>query len=171
MKALLVIDMLKDFVEPEGALYIGPVAEALILSVKERIETYRKEGLPVIYISDHHLPGDREFDMFAPHALAGTGGSEVTAALKPEAGERIIHKRRYSAFFGTDLDLTLRELGVSGLELSGCVTNICVLYTAAHARMLNYQVTVYKEAVGGFDHEAHLFALNEMEKTLGANII
>jgi len=170
LKALLVIDMLVDFIDPKGALYIGPVADDLISGVAERVEDFRKAGDPVIYICDRHMEDDHEFEMFPAHSLAGSVGSEVVDALAPRPGERVIHKRRYSAFFGTDLDLTLREKEVTELELSGCVTNICILYTAADARNLNYQVTVYKKAVNGFDPQAHRFALQEMEKTLGAKI-
>lgn len=167
MRALLIIDMLNDFIKPEGALYIGPAAERVVPAIRERLEHFRKQGRPVIYICDRHLQSDLEFDMFPPHCLEGDVGAHVIDELVPRTGERLIHKRRYSAFFGTDLDLTLRELGVSELELTGVVTNICVLYTAADARMLNYRVFASASAVGGIEEEAHRFALGEMEKTLG----
>ncbi len=170
MKALLVIDMLNDFIKPEGALYIGSVADQLVPAVKERLKYYRQQQLPVIYVCDRHYADDHEFNMFPPHALEGEDGGEVIETLEPLAGEKVIYKRRFSAFFGTDLDLTLRELGIKEVELAGCVTNICVLYTAADARMLNYAVTVNQLAVNGFDPEAHRFALQEMQKTLGVNI-
>ncbi|MDW7738612.1 MAG: isochorismatase family cysteine hydrolase [Bacillota bacterium] len=171
MKALLVIDMIYDFIDPGGALYIGPVADILVPAVKERIDIYRSENKLVIYICDRHLNDDREFEMFPPHSLKGSGGDEIVSELLPLDNEQIIHKRRYSAFFGTDLDLTLRDHGVSDVELVGCVTNICILYTAALARMLSYRVTVPVEAVASFDHDAHNFALREMEKTLGVTLI
>ncbi len=167
MKALLVVDMLVDFIDPSGALYIGPVAGSLVEGVRERLAHYRTNKGLVIYICDHHLDDDLEFKMFPPHSLAGSRGAAIVDELAPEPGERVIYKRRYSAFFGTDLDLTLREKNVSEIELAGCVTNICILYTAAEARNLNYQVTVYEQAVNGFDQEAHRFALQEMQKTLG----
>ncbi len=171
MKALLVIDMLADFIEPDGALYIGPAAEQLVPPVMERLECYRQQSLPVIYICDRHHADDHEFAMFPPHALEDDRGSKVIDQLKPLKGEKVIYKRRFSAFFGTDLDLTLREMNIDEVELAGCVTNICILYTAADARMLNYAVTVTEKAVNGFDPEAHRFALQEMQKTLGVNII
>jgi len=93
------------------------------------------------------------------------------AELAPQEGDLKIYKRRYSAFFGTDLDLTLRELGVTEVELVGVCTQICVLYTAADARMLNYDVTVRRNCVASFDPQAHEFALKEMEKTLGVKVI
>lgn len=169
-KALLVIDMLKDFLEKDGALCIGNTQQ-LIDNVSRRLVEWRAQGNPVIYIMDRHLPQDAEFAMFPPHCLAGERGGEVVDELTPMPGDYMVYKRRYSAFFGTDLDLILRELGISDLELAGVCTQICILYTAAEARMLNYTVTVKIECVDSFDHEAHLFALKEMEKTLGVKLM
>jgi nicotinamidase/pyrazinamidase len=169
-KALLVIDMLKDFLQADGALCIGDTRD-IIEKVSLRIQEYRSQGDPVIYVADRHLPHDAEFHMFPPHCLSGEEGGDVVEELAPLKGEVTICKRRYSAFFGTDLDLTLRELGVTELELTGVCTQICVLYTAADARMLNYGVTVRRDCVASFDPEAHEFALKEMEKTLGAEVL
>ncbi|NLP36701.1 MAG: cysteine hydrolase [Firmicutes bacterium] len=169
-KALLVIDMLNDFLAADGALSIGDSTQ-IISNVAKRIDEWRAGGHPVIYIMDRHLPQDEEFNMFPPHCLAGEPGAEVVPELAPQEKELKIYKRRYSAFFGTDLDLTLRELGVTELELVGVCTQICVLYTAADARMLNYQVTVRKDCVASFDTQAHEFALKEMESTLGVKVI
>ncbi len=164
------IDMLNDFLHPVGTLCIGDSGE-LVQSVSSRIAEWRAQGNPIVYIVDRHLPQDAEFDMFPPHCLSGQWGGRILDQLAPHPGDLVVHKRRYSAFFGTDLDLTLRELGVSEVELSGVCTHICVLYTAADARMLNYCVTVHKECVASFDQQAHQFALGEMEKTLGVTIL
>ena len=169
-QALLVIDMLKDFLEADGALCIGDT-KAIIQDVGLRVKEFRSRGNPVIYVADRHHPQDAEFKMFPPHCLSGERGGEVVDELAPEEGENIIFKRRYSAFFGTDLDLTLREMGVTQLELAGVCTQICVLYTAADARMLHYEVTVRKDCVASFNPESHDFALKEMEKTLGVKVI
>jgi len=169
-KALLIIDMLRDFLERDGALCIGD-SEQLIKHVSSRLDEWRLGGKPVFYIMDRHLHHDAEFKMFPAHCLAGEWGGEVVDALKPQEQDFLIYKRRYSAFFGTDLDLTLRELGITKLELAGVCTQICVLYTAADARMRHYDVTVRKECVASFDGEAHVFALKEMEKTLGVKVI
>ncbi|HHU30103.1 MAG TPA: cysteine hydrolase [Firmicutes bacterium] len=169
-RALLVIDMLRDFLDEDGALSIGD-AKQIIRNVAKRTEEWRASGNPVIYILDRHLPDDAEFKMFPPHCLAGERGGEVVDELAPREGDIRIYKRRYSAFFGTDLDLTLRELGVTEVELAGVCTQICVLYTAADARMLNYEVTVRRECVASFDEKAHEFALQEMEKTLGVKVL
>jgi len=170
-KALLIIDMLNDFIQPDGALYIGKSAERVAAEIQRIIKEAREEEMPVIYICDCHRTDDAEFQMFKPHCIKNTKGGEIIDSLAPRPGDYIIPKRRYSAFFGTDLDATLREMNVSELILVGVCTNICVLYTAADARMLNYKVTVIKDGVASFDEEAHKFALREMENTLGVKII
>ncbi|MBZ4686853.1 MAG: nicotinamidase/pyrazinamidase [Clostridia bacterium] len=169
-QALLVIDMLEDFVGEDGILYIGEISQKVTQAVAAVIKEAREREIPVIYICDRHREDDAEFRMFPAHCVENTLGAEILKDIAPQPKDYIIPKRRYSAFFGTDLDATLRELGVTELILVGVCTNICVLYTAADARMLNYEVTVIKDAVASFDEEAHNFALKELETTLGAKI-
>ncbi len=170
-RALLVIDMIEDFAHAGGALYCGPSMSRIIPVIEREIDRARAAGEPVVYLKDDHLPDDAEFAMFPPHAIAGTKGAEIIPELAPTNGDVVIPKRRYSGFFGTDLDITLRERGVDALRLVGDCTNICVLYTAADARNLGYAVEVVKDGVTSFDEEAHLDALRELEKTLGAKIV
>ncbi|NMB35408.1 MAG: cysteine hydrolase [Firmicutes bacterium] len=170
-EALLVIDMLHDFLEKDGSLYIGTGSKTVIQNVAARLKRWRQSKNPVIYILDSHLRHDSEFEMFPVHCLAGEWGGEIVDELAPKKEDVLIHKRRYSAFYGTDLDLTLREKNVQSLELAGVCTQICVLYTAADARMRNYDVVVRRDCVATFDQAAHEFALKEMEKTLGVKVI
>jgi len=162
--------MLNDFIGKEGKLYIGESGERIILPIQRKLKIFRKEKNPVFYICDHHRFDDKEFKLFPPHCVSGTRGAEIIDELKPEHNDFIIYKRRYSGFFQTDLDISLREEGILELELVGVCTNICVLYTAASARMLNYKVTVLKDAVASFDYEAHNFALKQMKDILGVEI-
>lgn len=170
-KALVVIDMLADFVEEGGKLYCGPGARRIVPVIRSSIDEAHATGTPVFYICDRHNPDDSEFSMFPPHCVVGTRGAEIIEELSPGQGDRIVPKRRFSAFYGTDFDLSLRELGITHLVLAGVCTNICVLYTAADARMRNYEVTVIENGVASFDEGAHRAALNEMKNTLGASII
>lgn len=171
MKALLVIDMLKDFINKDGALYIGPGGEDIVPFVRQRIREFKEQKDPVVFICDNHQKDDREFEMFPPHCIAGTPGSDIIRDLDVKDSDKIIRKRRYSAFYGTDLDLYLREKEIDELFLTGVCTNICVLYTAADARNLGYKVNVYKDGVASFNEDSHKFALKEMEKTLGCRIL
>ena len=171
MKALLVIDMLKDFIHEEGALYVGPRGGELVPFINEKIRAFREEGSKIIFICDFHERDDSEFEMFEPHCIAGTSGSDIIREVDLMPEDKIIKKRRYSAFFATDLDISLREKGIHELHLVGVCTNICVLYTAADARNLGYDVKVYRGGVASFDNSSHDFALREMKQTLGCEVI
>lgn len=171
MKALLVIDMLNDFINENGSLYTGEAGKNIIGFVVNKIKTFRGNGYQVIYICDNHENDDKEFEMFHPHCIANSEGSKIINELDVKKGDKVIKKRRYSSFFGTDLDLYLREKEIDELYLVGVCTNICVLYTAADARNLGYNVNIYKDGVASFNQEAHYFALNEAKSTLGCKIL
>ena len=171
MKALIVIDMLNDFIQEGGALETGTAGRSIIPFVKTKIKEFREAGYPIIYVCDNHETNDKEFQMFPPHCVKDTEGSKVISELEVLKSDKIIKKRRYSAFFGTDLDLFLRDNQVDEIYLLGVCTNICVLYTAADARNISYKVNIFKEGVASFDEEAHKFALKELENTLGCSII
>ena len=162
--------MLNDFIRENGKLYIGNDGEKIISPIQKELERFRQGKKPVFYICDCHRPDDKEFNLFPPHCLSGTEGANIIEELKPSKDDFIIHKRRYSGFFQTDLDISLREEEIKELELVGVCTNICVLYTAASARMLDYKVTVLKDAVASFDQGAHDFALKQMKDILGVEI-
>jgi len=162
--------MLNDFIRENGKLYIGNGVEKIISPIQMELEKFRKEKNPIFYICDCHRLDDKEFNLFPPHCLFGTKGANIIEELKPSKDDFIIHKRRYSGFFQTDLDISLREEGIMELELVGVCTNICVLYTAVSARMLNYKVTVLKDTVASFDQKAHDFALTQMKDVLGVEI-
>jgi len=163
--------MIHDFADPSGALYCGPSMPPVISVIERELARARAAHEPVVYLTDDHLPDDAEFKMFPPHAIHGTKGAQIIPQLTPAPGDVVIPKRRYSGFFGTDLDITLREKGADTLRLVGDCTNICVLYTAADARNLGYAVEVVRDGVTSFDLEAHRDALRELEKTLGARLV
>ena len=170
-RALVVVDMIEDFVREGGALWCGPSMAKIVPVIQKELARARAASEPVVYLTDNHVEGDAEFQMFPPHAIADTKGAQIVPEVAPANGDTVIPKRRYSGFFGTDLDITLREKGVDTLRLVGDCTNICVLYTAADARNLGYAVEVVEAGVTSFDEEAHRDALRELEKTLGAKIL
>lgn len=169
-KALLVIDMLNDFVL-EGAPLEVPKGRETIPALKRRIEEARREGIPIIYICDNHDKDDKEFKVWPPHAISGTEGAEIIKELQPEEKDYIMRKQRYSGFFKTNLDGLLKKLDVAELIITGLVTNICVLYTTADAVMRGYQVTIPKDSIVALSEEEGQFALNQMKNILKAKII
>jgi len=170
-EALLIIDMLNDFFL-EGAPLEVPETRKVIPAIKREIENARANGNPVIYICDAHEKEDREFSKFGwpAHAVKGTKGAEVVEELKPQKDDIIIEKTTYSGFYNTRLDETLKSLGVDSLRLTGCVTHICVMFTASDAVLRDYKVAVVKDAIAGLSKEDHEAALRIMKNVLGVKI-
>mgnify|MGYP006307378433 CR=1 FL=1 len=107
--AVLIIDMIKDFVTGE---FENERAKEIVPNIQEVLEAAREKDKPVIYVTDAHPEGDEEFSIWGEHAKAGTEGSEVIPELEPMEGEPRLDKTKYSAFFETGLDEVLEEKGV-----------------------------------------------------------
>ncbi|UCD54159.1 MAG: cysteine hydrolase, partial [Dehalococcoidia bacterium] len=95
---VLVIDMLRGFLEEGYPLYCGAKARRIIPNVQSLLKRELAQGAKVFFIGDHHAPHDPEFKMFPPHCIEGTVEAEVIPELAHYEGE-LIPKRRYSAFF------------------------------------------------------------------------
>ncbi len=174
MKALLVIDMLNDFIAEKGVLYCGESARKIIPRIKKLIQEFLSSKNPVIYLCDSHDPDDEEFKLFPAHCVKGSWGAEVVEELKPEKDNPfvyVIEKTRFSGFYKTELEELLKKLGVDELWLTGVCTSICVMDTAKDAYERGFKLIVVKDGVADFDPEAHEFALKRMEKIYGAKII
>ncbi len=168
-RALLVIDMLEDFVRPGAPLEV-PENRRILPAVRRRIAKARRDGEQVVYVCDAHRPKDPEFARWPPHAVAGTPGAGVVREIAPEPGDVVAEKHSYSGFHGTALQGILRRRGIRSLSLSGCVTNICILYIAYEAVVRGYAVAVDEALVAGLDPGTHAFALAQMETVLGVSV-
>jgi len=168
----IISDMLNDFVL-KGAPLEVPATRKILPSLKQRLGRARKEGIPIIYLCDAHDKNDREFEKmhWPAHAIKGSKGAEVVEGLKPLPGDRIIKKKTYSGFYRTTLEQTLKKLGVKELILTGCVTNVCILYISYEAVIRGYRVKVFKDCIAGLNKDDHHFALRQMEKVLGVEVI
>jgi nicotinamidase-related amidase len=169
--ALVVVDMLNDFILAGAPLEV-PETRKIVPALRRRIRRARRTGELVVYVCDAHRKKDPEFARMGwpPHAVAGTPGAAVFPALSPEPGDVVVEKSSYSGFHRTSLNPVLRGRGIRKLELAGCVTSICILYTAADAAMRGYDVTVDERRVAGLSPESHAFALDQMEKVLGVQV-
>lgn len=167
--SLVIIDMLNDFVKEKGTLVV-PAAQNLIPNQTRLLNESRELGVQVLYLTDNHQPDDHEFEKWPPHAIVGTWGSKIIDELKPEDNIPVIPKRRYSGFFGTDLDLRLRERGVETIVLVGVLTDICVMYTSADASSRGYDVVIVSDATASTSENNHQFALQHMKEVLGLHI-
>lgn len=169
-KALIVVDMLNDFIEEKGALYCGSTSRAIIPFIRGRLAAFRKNDDPVIYLQDSHERNDREFDRFPPHCLSGTWGNEIVRGLSPVAGDIIIPKSRFSGFYGTDLENVLRAADIEQVEVVGVCTSICVMDTVGGLSDRDCRVTVPQQGVADLDPGFHHFAIKRMKQIYGACI-
>ncbi len=166
---VLVVDMVVGFMEEGHNLYCGDHARRIIPLVRELLERERREGSSVFFICDTHDPDDLEFEMFPIHCVRGTEEAELISELREFEGTTI-RKRRYSAFFDTDLEQRLAELRPDRIVICGVCTDICVMHTASDARNRDYRVEIPMDCVASFDADAHRYALEHMEKILGAKM-
>ena len=168
-QALLVIDMLNDFVLAGAPLEV-PENRKIIPALKARVEAARASHMPIVYVCDAHAEDDPEFEKMGwpPHAVQGTPGAEIVAELAPAADDKIVRKKTYSSFFQTELEDVLRQLQVDTLVVTGCVSNICVLSAVGDAALRGYQIWVPVDSVASIDAEEGAFAFRQMESVYGA---
>lgn len=170
--ALIVIDIQKStFIDDSDVRSIDnmPGYKDRMIAARDLVDTAHTHDIPVIFIQEIHradlidfgreLDGDEDI-----HCLEGDPRTEVA---KEEMGfqsrDYIIPKRRYSAFFGTDLEILLRGLKVDTLLLCGGLTDVCVHYTFVDGHQSDYYCRVVEDCVGGSSVEAHEAALRAME--------
>lgn len=169
--AVLVIDMQRDFVDA-GAPIECTGAREVIAPIRRLLTAVRADGIPVIYTQEAHRAAKVDFGLELEfeepeHCLEGSSGIELLPALAPQPGDHLVIKRRYSAFFATDLDLLLRGLAVDTLILTGVATDVCVRATAQDAQQLGYRVVVPRECVAGTSEAQHEAALRNIEYVFG----
>jgi ureidoacrylate peracid hydrolase len=160
--AILVIDMINEFCKPGGKMVL-PGYEALLPAQTALIEAARAAATPVVWVHDAHRPGmrhEREWAKRTPHGLENTWATEIIEDLDARVDEIHVIKRRYSAFFQTDLDLTLKDMRIDQLVVFGVVTNICVRSTVHDAFFNGYEVVVPADAcaaTGPREQESSLY--------------
>ncbi|MFC6346232.1 cysteine hydrolase family protein [Vagococcus carniphilus] len=181
MEALLSIDYTYDFVATDGNLTTGEIGQNIESDLVALTKDFIEREQFVVFAIDGHDPNDSyhpENKLFPAHNVLGTKGRELYGKLAPLYEENKekenlywIDKRHYSAFSGTDLDIRLRERGITTVHLTGVCTDICVLHTAVDAYNLGFKIIVHEKCVQSFDEEGHRWALRHFKNTLGAEVI
>lgn len=170
--ALLVIDMLNDFLDPKGKTATRAnrpldAARATIGPLSDLLEAARVAGVGVVYVQHTTMPDgssrsgpwvdarSRATYSVEDICLDETWGQEVIDELAPLPGEAIVKKYRYSGFAGTRLDALLRAREVKTVICTGVSTNACVEATAREAFSLDYYVVYVREACASWDTSLH----------------
>jgi ureidoacrylate peracid hydrolase len=167
--AVVVIDMLNDFCVEPGKL-ANPAALNLCPAQNSVLNAARTTGGTVIFVNEEHRPNlhpQREFAKRMTHTYTGTWGAQVVDSLMTEPSDIEVIKRRFSGFFQTDLDLTLRDRGITSVVLLGVLANICVRATAHDAFFQGYDVVVPADCVGSMSAFEQLAALYDIATHFG----
>ena len=170
-KALIIIDVLNDFIDERGALFCGKGSIHIVPYIKMLIGKYRKEKRIIIYTCDAHSRDDEEFKRFNPHCIKGTWGAEIVEELEPKARDHIVLKTRYSAFYGTNLEDILKKHDVDEVGVVGVCTSICVMDTVGDLANRDYRIKVYAQGIADFDNNAEECAIQRMQSLYGAEIV
>jgi len=158
--AVIVVDMENDFVT-EGAPMESAQAREAVPNMQKTLACARETGMKVIYTTHAHREDGcdvgRFADLYPPIAtkaglVDGTAGVEIYPALAPAPGEVVVKRHRYSAFFGTDLDIILRGSGIETVVVIGTTTENCCHATARDAMFRDYFVVFLSDATGTFGY-------------------
>ncbi|MFR0735074.1 MAG: cysteine hydrolase family protein [Oscillospiraceae bacterium] len=166
--ALLVIDIQQEDFREMREDNLNDPAWDCIRNAKRVLDVFRAKKLPVIQIKEVHRPDmvdfGRELDgSEGIHCIEDSPYTDYAKLTYPIQGEYLISKRRYSAFFGTDLEILLKGLHVDTLYLIGGLTDVCIHYTAVDAHQHDYHIKVVTDAVAGSSTEAHHYALRAIQ--------
>jgi nicotinamidase-related amidase len=163
---LLIIDMLNDFFRQHPQL--AEQRSCLVASINTLVQEFRAHGQPVIWIRQEFAPDlhDAFLDMRKyriPVTIAGTEGCKLLAELDYQSNDMTIVKKRYSAFFGTELDALLKDLRPELLVIAGINTHACVRTTVIDAYQRDYDVVLATEGIASYDKAHHQMTKHYLE--------
>ena len=178
--ALIVIDMQNGFCRAEGfmnKLGLDWTMSAEVIEPNRRLlEAARAAAIPIFFtrysLNEDYSDGGLILDLFP--GLAGSGGmvrgtwdAAVIDELAPHEGEHVIDKTRYTAFYGTDLEEKLRELGTDTLIVSGVTTECCVESTIRDAFFRDIRILIPEDATAATSQQRHEDALRVITYAFG----
>jgi len=174
---LLIIDMQYDFLDASSPLFVrgGPL---IINNVRGILNYFRENKLHLIFVkrlhrvdgSDVDKPRIELFNNTGGFLIEGTRGVEIVEELKPLPSEIVVVKKRWSAFFHTELDLILRRKKIQTLILGGVQTPNCIRASVTDAISLDYDVIVLEDGTASSNLEIQKSNLLDMEN-IGAKIL
>lgn len=168
--ALLLVDVINDMDFPgsEGLVRHAESMAPRLAALKQRA---RDAGLPTIYINDNFGKWRSDFRALVDHCVNDdVPGRKVARALKPDGDDYFVLKPKNSAFYGTTLDILLRDLGVRTVILTGIAGNNCILFSAHDAYLRDFRLWVPGDCVVSNTREENDYALDQMRTVTKADI-
>jgi len=169
--ALILVDVINSFYEPGQPNHYPGVEETLPALGRLRDAARRRNTLLVHAVERHHRGlDDFEFGKLPRHHQRGEHDADFFPGFEPEDRDReiVIPKRRYSAFYATDLDLTLREQGIRRVVISGVKTNVCIRATVQDGFAGGFDVVVPREATNSNRPHLAEASLEDIERYFGS---
>ncbi len=155
--ALLAIDMQN---------YFSRIAQPVLKNILKVIQTCRQKNIPIFFTQHGHIEPAKDGgilgEWWGELIVGGTEDWKFLSEMKIESKDEIIAKKRYSAFFETDLDKILRSRGIQDLIISGVMTNLCCETTARDAFMRDYRVFFLMDGTATGRSELHLATLKNL---------
>lgn len=166
--ALVLVDVNRSFFDPAGAFYY-PAAAEVLPALGALLEAARAAGRLVVHARELHRPGlyDAEWAKLPVHCTTGAFDAEPYPGFEELPGEPVVAKRRYSAFFATELALLLHEQMVRRAIVAGVQTNVCIRATVQDAFAYGFRALVVREAVNSNRPHLHAASLEDIERYLG----
>jgi nicotinamidase-related amidase len=167
--ALILVDVINSFFEPGYPNYY-PEALAVLEPMRRLRQAAAACGAPTVFAVERHRPGFQDFEWrkLPQHHMEGAPDAEFFADFRPQhQSETVIYKRRFSAFFATDLALFLTEQAVGRVIIAGVKTNVCIRATAQDAFANGFEPVIVREATNS--NRPHLAAasLEDIERYMG----
>ena len=169
---LIIIDMQNDFFRQDSLAAQRP---HLAVAINQLSGAAREHGCAVVWIVAQFAPdlSDAFPEMKKRNisiCIEGTEGAQLIQELDVAPSDRTVVKKRYSAFFKTELDSVLAELGPTHLILAGINTHACVRTTAIDAYQRDYEVMLAQECIGSYDQEHHDISWRYMNGKIGTGM-
>lgn len=171
--AIVVVDMQNDYCHPDGVFFRAGLRlvglDDLVDNVNALTAAARRARAPVVWVTmvwddaeDLGLLRARSPFLAAEGLRRGTWGAELVSGLTVGADDHRVEKKRFSAFFESDLDRVLRADRVDTLVVAGVRTDFCVESTVRDAFFRDYDVVVVRDTVAGYLPELHQSSLRLM---------
>ena len=167
--ALIVVDMVYDFTDP-NVLVFYPQNREILPRIAEVVKRCREYGMTIVFMQHCYRKDKPEKNLrnMRPNCIEGSGGEAIDPLLEVDpVHDYVIKKRRYSGFFGTDLDLVLRENHVENTIIVGTKTNCCIRATVTDAYYLDYNAIVLRDCVATNSDVVNEVHLTDIEKYFG----
>lgn len=159
--AIIVIDMLEDSFSEEHRNPVTPFAKAIVPNINRLTDIARSKNIPVIFSMDSFMHGDFIFKgKMREHSIRGTKGADLYHGLSQNDKDIYSHKRRFSTFFKTDVDQTLRLFNVDTVVLTGINSHWCVLSSALDALSNDFRAYIIEDCSASYSEEIHRTTMN-----------